>query len=67
MKMTLRLTLAATLFTTAASIVLADPINPAPMPMPHAQMMDPINPAPMPMPHAQMTDPINPAPMPMPK
>ena len=50
MKMTLRLTLAATLFATAASIVLADPINPAPMPMPHAHMTDPINPAPMPMP-----------------
>jgi hypothetical protein len=65
MKMTLRFALAA-LFVTAAPIVFADPISPAPMPMPHAQMTDPISPAPMPMPHAQMTDPISPAPMPMP-
>jgi hypothetical protein len=66
MKMTLRLALA-TLFVTATPFVLAAPINPAPMPMPKAQMSAPINPAPMPMPKAQMSDPINPAPMPMPK
>lgn len=66
MKMPLRYALAV-LFVTAAPIAFAAPINPAPMPMPKAQMSAPINPAPMPMPKAQMSAPINPAPMPMPK
>ena len=54
MKKSLRIAFAIALFASAASIALADPTNPFPVPVPHNTLADPTNPFPVPVPHMHL-------------
>jgi hypothetical protein len=66
MKKSLRIALAAALFASAASIVLAAPTTPAPQPLPPPGVAAPTTPAPQPLPPPGVAAPTTPAPQPLP-
>ena len=67
MKKSTRIALAIALFASAASICMADPTNPFPVPVPQIAVADPTNPWPVPVPQMAVADPTNPFPVPVPQ